>query len=114
MKKKNITIFGNGEEKRDHIYIEDVIYIIMECLTKKGKGIINVVTGQVSSFRKIAKLVNKITKNKKIIKKLKRNGPMPHNGYRPFNNSLLKRKFTGLKIRKIESGIQDYFLKKKI
>ena len=32
---KNITLFGRGEERRDHIYINNVISVIIECVLKK-------------------------------------------------------------------------------
>ena len=72
-----------------------------------GTGIINATTGKVYSFLKIANLTNKICKNKMPIIKLKRIGPMPHKGYRPFNNTLLKKilKKYNLKIWKKVSKI---------
>ena len=33
---------------------------------------------------------------------------MPHNGYRPFNISLLKKKFKNLEIYKLKEGLKDY------
>ena len=87
LSKKSISLFGNGEERRDHIYIDDLIAILFKCILYNGTGIINATTGKVYSFLKIANLTNKICKNKMPIIKLKRIGPMPHKGYRPFNNT---------------------------
>ena len=38
---KNITLFGRGEERRDHIYINNVISVIIECVLKKAVGKLN-------------------------------------------------------------------------
>ena len=40
--------------------------------------------------------------------KIKRIGPMPHNGYRPFNVTLLKSNFKDIKIFSIKPGIKRY------
>ncbi len=109
-RKKNISIFGNGEEKRDHIYIENVISIIMECILKKGRGIINAATGKTYTFKKIALIMNKLLKNDKSIKKIERKGPMPHNGYRPFDVKLLKKNFKNIELKNLESGVKNYIL----
>lgn len=108
IKKKEIYLFGKGEERRDHIYVEDLISILFKCILMRAAGIINGVTGKVYSFLKIAQITNEITNNKKTIFNLKRIGPMPHNGHRPFDNSLLKKKFKKIKITKIDKGIKDY------
>ena len=86
---KNITLFGKGEERRDHIHIKDVGKVIYTLVNKKYEGTVNIATGKVYSFFKIANKIKKMYGNK--IKYLKRNGPMPHKGYRAFNNKLLKR-----------------------
>tara|TARA_Y100000590_G_C15618856_1_gene976805 strand:+ start:393 stop:1217 length:825 start_codon:yes stop_codon:yes gene_type:complete len=85
---KNITLFGKGEERRDHIHIKDVGKVIYILVNKKYQGTVNIATGKVYSFFKIANKLKKIYGIK--IKYLKRSGPMPHKGYRAFNNKLLK------------------------
>ena len=101
--KKNISIkiFGNGEELRDHVYVEDVAKIIYASATNNFFGILNIVTGTKISFYEIAKLAIQRTKSNSKIIKLKRNGPMPHNGYRLFNPGKIKRTFKNIKLFKI-------------
>jgi UDP-glucose 4-epimerase len=106
---KSINLFGKGEELRDHISIYDVTQIILTVIQKRGIGIINAVSGKVVSFFFIAKNTNKNLDNKKIsINYIDRNGPIPHNGYRAFDNKLLKKNFKYLNIKKFPYG----FLKK--
>ena len=110
-KKKNIILFGKGEEKRDHIYIDEVVALISLCIQRKAKGVLNLVTGKVTSFKKIAKIIKKISNNIKPIYETKRTGPMPHNGFRPFDNKLLKKNFNNFKFKNIEDNIKKYYLK---
>ena len=87
--KKNISLFGKGEERRDHIHVDDVGNAIYFLINKKYVGTINLVTGSINSFFNIAKKIKDLYKVE--LKYVKRNGLMPHNGYRAFNNNLLKK-----------------------
>ena len=87
--KKKISLFGKGEERRDHIHVNDVGNAIYFLINKKYVGTVNLVSGNTISFFKIAQKIKDLYKVK--IKYLKRSGPMPHNGYRAFNNNLLKK-----------------------
>ena len=110
LKNNSISIFGNGEERRDHIFIEDLVKIIVQCIEKKGLGILNLASGKVFSFKYLAKLVINSSKSKSKLIKVKRKGPMPHNGYRPFDVTLLKNSFKNIKISSIKIGIKKYLI----
>ena len=85
--------------------------LISLCIQRKAKGVLNLVTGKVTSFKKIAKIIKKISNNIKPIYETKRTGPMPHNGFRPFDNKLLKKNFNNFKFKNIEDNIKKYYLK---
>ena len=105
IKEKKINIFGNGEELRDHISVGDVANLISIIISKRGIGVINAVTGKAISFKLIAnKIINKLKKQNISLIKIPRNGPMPHNGYRVFNNNILKKYFPTLKIKLFPKG----------
>ena len=91
---QSIDLFGKGEERRDHVHIDDVTGVILLCLKKNFFGDLNIATGKLYSFYNIAKACIKKNKNSKI-NFIPRVGPMPHNGYRKFNvkklNSFLKK-----------------------
>lgn len=73
LEKNEVYLFGNGEEKRSHIYIDDLIIYIAELLHNKSFGLINVAITPSISFKKIATIVrDKIGKKVKIIKKDRR------------------------------------------
>jgi len=87
--KKKIVLYGKGEERRDHINVKDVGAILYLLFKRRFIGRINIVTGKTCSFYKIGKQVSKVYGNK--LKYIKRTSPMPHKGYRAFNNILLKK-----------------------
>jgi UDP-glucose 4-epimerase len=104
--KKKINLFGKGEERRDHIHVDNVGEIVFEVAVNKIQGNINAVSGSVISFYKIAKFLKKIYPGTKI-EKIKRSGPMPHNGLRPFDADLLKKKFPNIKFIKLFDWLRE-------
>tara|TARA_B100000401_G_scaffold427719_1_gene359571 strand:+ start:236 stop:1129 length:894 start_codon:yes stop_codon:yes gene_type:complete len=113
LKNQTIYLFGNGEERRDHIFIDDLIDIIIKCIHFRSIGSINAVTGKVYSFKYLAKLIIKICKSNSKIDSIKRIGPMPHNGYRPFNTKLLNKYFKGINMQNLENNLINYAKKLK-
>jgi nucleoside-diphosphate-sugar epimerase len=51
---ETISLFGEGEEQRDHVFIADVARLIVACLKHRSTGILNIATGQSPSFRDVA------------------------------------------------------------
>ena len=86
-KGEDITLFGEGEERRDHVLIDDVAKIIGLVVTHRSKGILTVATGEVVSFKDMAEMVVAQFDIPVAIKGSPRKGPMPHKGYRPFDVS---------------------------
>ena len=88
-KQKNLSLFGKGEELRDHIFITDIGKILKTILKIKLTGIINLVSSKEKTFITIAKKISKIYKVDLEFKK--RKSPMPHRGIRIFSNKKLKK-----------------------
>lgn len=108
-KKNSINLFGKGEERRDHIFIDDLSYFISRLIINKFYGDINLATGQVHSFYSIAKKIVSIYGKNSKIKFTKRSGPMPHLGLRSFNISKLKKLFPKYKINSSLKNINSNF-----
>ena len=81
---EEIVLFGEGEERRDHVLVDDVAELVYLSLVHRSRGVLNVATGQVISFRDIAERVVSFFDRPVPIRGTPRQGPMPHNGYRPF------------------------------
>jgi len=63
---KNPRIFKSGEQKRDHIYVKDVVTATIRALEAKS-GIYNVGTGTATSFNELVNILNKVlNKNLKV------------------------------------------------
>jgi UDP-glucose 4-epimerase len=102
---EDILLFGNGEERRDHVYVDDVAELITLALMHKSVGALNVATGQVHSFADIAKLAAELSGRTPPISPSPRVGPMPHNGYRPFDNAACRQAFPEFKFTALREGM---------
>ena len=101
-RKNFIDIFSKGEEVRDHIHINDLATLISKLILKQYDGSLNLVTGKSISFLDIAKIIKKNNNQSIVINYLKRNGPMPHDGYRAFDNKKLSLLFKSFKFKSIK------------
>jgi nucleoside-diphosphate-sugar epimerase len=80
-----IVLFGKGEERRDHVLIDDVAELAARVVYRRSSGVLNIATGAVASFREIAETVVRLSGRPVPIQETPRLAPMPHNGYRPFD-----------------------------
>lgn len=81
-----ITLFGSGEEMRDHVHVDDVASLTVRCLTHQSTGILNVATGVSTPFREVARLVaHQFDKPVEIIETPRAN-PVTHRHYDVTNS----------------------------
>ena len=105
MRARTSTLFGEGEERRDHVLIDDVAELIVRVIERRSVGTLNIATGRVHSFREVAELVVSRAPNKVAIKGSPRSGPMPHNGYRPFDSSATRTAFPDFQYTPLQEGV---------
>ncbi len=103
---KDIVLFGEGEERRDHVLIDDVAELIFRILLRGSTGKLNIATGTVHSFRSIAEMVVAAAASKIVITGTPRSGPMPHNGYRPFDSAACRAAFPDFAYVSLPEGIR--------
>lgn len=52
-----MRLFGQGEERRDHVHIDDVTELIRLCLIHRSEGVLNIATGRSTSFAEVAEMM---------------------------------------------------------
>jgi nucleoside-diphosphate-sugar epimerase len=102
---EEIVLFGEGEELRDHIFIEDVAEIVRRCVVHKAVGVVNAVTGIVTSFKELAEMVAARAEPRVRVRGSPRRGPVPHGGYRAFDCALLRQVFPDLEQITLADGL---------
>jgi UDP-glucose 4-epimerase len=100
-----IALFGQGEERRDHVLIYDVAELAVRVIHRRSTGALNIATGVVASFREIAEMVVRMSPRPVPIDELPRSGPMPHNGYRAFEITACRAAFPEFAFTPLERGL---------
>jgi UDP-glucose 4-epimerase len=102
---KPIALFGKGEERRDNVLIDDVAELAARVIYRRSAGVLNLATGTISSFREIAEIVVRLSRRAVPIRELPRTGPMPHNGYRAFDNTACRAAFPDFSFVPLQHGL---------
>lgn len=100
-----IRLFGQGEEKRDHLFIDDLCEILSRVVSQKSQGVLNLATGDSWSFFEIARALVTIlaSEGPKIrIENLPRSSPVVH---RHFDTSALMRAFPDFRFTSLREGL---------
>ena len=97
-----ITLFGGGEETRDHIRVDDVAALTVRCLLHRIIGALNVATGVSKSFLEVAELVARQFKNNVEVIKTPRANPIT---YRHYDVTNLIKAFPDFRFVALEDGV---------
>jgi UDP-glucose 4-epimerase len=111
---KKIQLFGEGEELRDHICIDDLSKMFKELIVNDEKGTFNLVSGDLISFFEIAEVIINLASDHNIqvdLEYKKRTTPMPHNGFRKLSNKKFLNMFPKINISSFNKNIDNYFKK---
>ncbi len=102
-----ITIFGEGEEKRSHIYVEDVVEFVDKVLFFQSTGEINLCPGPSISFMDVAKTIQNIIQDKVEFILKPRISEITH---RYYDNTQLYEAFPNFSYLDVENGIKKAVL----
>lgn len=100
-----ITIFGEGEERRDHVLVDDVATLALLMLEHRSRGALNAVTGVSTSFHDIAHMVARQFGNRATVKSIPRPGPRPHLLHRFFDVTQCLKAFPGFRPTALAQGL---------
>ena len=99
------VIFGDGEQTRDFIYVQDVVAANLAALNEGSESVINVSTGQPTSVNAVYKLLQEITENDTpAIYQLARPGDIRHS---ILANTLAKQVLAWQSAYALEEGLSE-------
>lgn len=78
-----IELFGEGEEERDHVFIDDVAAVVEAVLLARSAGTLNVVSGRSTSFGEVAREIVRLAPRSVAIRPKERRGPITHRHFDP-------------------------------
>lgn len=77
-----IDVFGEGEERRSHVFIEDAVRLIGLCLERRSFGTLNVAVRHAVSFKEVADIVARLAGRPVSMQYLPRTVPVVHKPYK--------------------------------
>jgi len=105
LKGEPIAIFGEGEERRDHVLVDDVARLAVLMLRYRSIGALNAVTGNSVSFHDVAHLVAAQFSPPAQVLSVARPGPRPHLLHRHFDITDCLKAFPGFRYTSLAEGI---------
>lgn len=102
LKERKITLFGEGEEKRDHVFIDDLSRLTASVLLHRSEGTLNVATGASVSFHEVARAVIGLVGRDVQLVCQPRANPVTH---RHFDTTAVLKSFPGFRFRSLEEGL---------
>jgi UDP-glucose 4-epimerase len=100
---REVTLFGDGSELREFIYIDDVSEILDGLLNQNFTGVLNVGTGNPVSYRDALEAISRILNRKLHINHRERTKAKVDKVY---NVSVLKSLMPGFQFTTLESGLR--------
>lgn len=129
LKDGRIQVFGRGEERRSHVYIDDAVALVGLSLMHRSSGTLNVAVRPAVSFLDVAQVVVRATGNSVRVEYAPRTVPVIHRPYKPtqlfrfiynlgrpigqvvhrtFVNSAVFQAFPGFRFTSLETGIERF------
>ncbi|HEX4994108.1 MAG TPA: NAD(P)-dependent oxidoreductase, partial [Methylomirabilota bacterium] len=75
---RGLRIFGQGEEERDHLYVDDVAGILAGLIRARATGLLNVATGESRSFADVVKVIRRLAPYEVTVTSAPRGGAVTH------------------------------------
>ena len=105
---RSITIFGEGEDTRAHIFIDDLVKLTVLILQNNSLGVLNGATDESVTFGDLAKLVAELF-DKQIEIKKKPRAALPNHRY--FDASRCYEAFPGFTFTPLKEGLAKTYQK---
>lgn len=102
-KDRSIRIFGNGEETRDHVYVDDVARVLWGLAQRGATGTLNVATGEARTFASIVDDVRRLVPYNVRVDHAARKGSITH---RRYDVARLRRALPDVRFTPFDSGLR--------
>lgn len=99
---RKIALFGGGEEKRDHVFIDDVAAVVAAVLQQGSTGTLNLATGTSVSFHDVAQQVRALVGDDVQVQTSGRANPVTH---RHFDVSALLAALPAFRFTPLRAGL---------
>ncbi|MBM3835389.1 MAG: NAD(P)-dependent oxidoreductase [Verrucomicrobia bacterium] len=99
-----VKLWGNGEEMREFVFVEDVARLVRDLVLSKWAGVLNVVSGRSYSFVDVLNVIERLTGKKIHTTSAPRTKPQVDHG---FNNVAVKNLQPHFAFTSLEEGVRQ-------
>src|SRR5581483_10201767 len=96
-----VRLFGQGEETRDHLFVDDLVRILVTLGSSNVTGVLNIATGTSRSFGSIVEALRSMVAFEVV--NAPRSGPITH---RSFDISRLRKTVPDLQFTPFEQALR--------
>jgi UDP-glucose 4-epimerase len=97
-----ITMFGKGEETRDHVFVDDVVVLIGLVILHRSAGTLNLATGRSVSYDELAQRIAGLLPTKIELVGTPRQNPVTH---RAFDVTAIHQAFPHFRFTPLDEGL---------
>ncbi len=101
-----VYVFGEGEELRDHLHIDDLVQLTDKLAAGYATGTFNLVTGKSQTFKELIENLQEISPRPFEVVKIPRKRPLIH---QQFDIKKLQGAVPGFTFTPIKQGLQETF-----
>jgi nucleoside-diphosphate-sugar epimerase len=102
-KDREIRLFGQGEETRDHLYVDDAARLVVAMMGGHATGVVNLATGTSRSFAQVVDAIQALTPYEIAVTHAPRRNPITH---RVYDISALERAAPGFAFTPFDQGLR--------
>ena len=100
---RSIRIFGQGEEERDHVHVDDVARLTVSLMRAGAGGVFNIATGRSRSFAQVIEAIRKLVPYEVTVTNAPRKSPITH---RSYDITRLEQAVPGVRFTPLEDGLR--------
>jgi nucleoside-diphosphate-sugar epimerase len=100
---RSIRVFGQGEEERDHVHVDDVARFTVALMRAGVSGVFNIATGRSRSFAQVIESIRKLVPYEVAVTNAPRQSPITH---RSYDIARLDQAVPGFPFTPLEDGLR--------
>lgn len=106
LRNEEIVLWGDGKEKREFIYIDDIVYFLSQLLYNSFEGVVNIASGKSYSFAQALGIVKKLVhRDVKVARRQRTKEKVDHY----FDNTLLKKLVPKFRFTTLVEGLSQTY-----
>ncbi len=106
VRQEKVTLWGDGSERREFIFVEDIVYLVHCLISHEYAGVLNIASGQSYTFKDVIREVSRIVPFSLQVDSRPRTKRKADQG---FHNGELKKLFPKFSFTALDEGIRLTF-----